>query len=295
MTPEFSPRNAASASEHDSSFATTLSSFDARIKQLEKPNNEAPLVKIQKGASFLALLIGILLSLISIFDIFWIKPRENSLRDLENFNKSVNAVADLRQKLVQLHFQSKDPEMVFAVSSMITPQILAHIHHATGLLPKLENAAIIPQLIVLISEAINIYDWKSAEALVDRAVGTTGTPPSLQSEARRQKARLMFLTGRVVEGRKAYEDALNQLRNEPAFGINGSRAYIVADWAVAEFSLGDCGSGSERIRQFIELIRDPEVLPPVRMGLLMTLKTQLGQLPLNDKGCSVPVQLTELN
>ncbi len=275
--------------------ASTLNAFDARLRQLEKPEERTRLAKIQKNASFLALIVGILLSLISLFDVFWSKPREAIIRDIEEFNKAVNAVSNLRQSMIQVQFQSNNPQMVFAMNSMVTPQVLANIQYATALLPRLGEHAGIPQLIVLISEAMNIYDWRSAGILVDRAVAAKDAVPSLQSEARRYKARLMFFTGKIQDGRKAYEDALNVLRHETAFGINGTRAYIVSDWAIAEFVMGECSVGNERIRQFIELLNQPQVPPPTRSGLISTLKSQLDQAQQSDRRCPVPAELQAVN
>lgn len=280
------------ASADSSVLATTLSSFDARLKQLEKPEEKTRLAWIQKRMSFIALAVGILLSCISLYDIFWSKPKEALFRDMQEFNKSVNAVADLRQDMIELQYQSTNPQMVMAVHAMIMPQILANIQYATALLQRLEEHAGIPQLIVLISEAMNIYDWKSAGILVDRAIAAKDAVPSLQSEARRYKGRLLFVTGKMQAGRQAYEDALNVLRNEAAFGINATRAYIVADWAVMEFSLGDCHVGNERVHQFIELVGHPQIAPPARTALVATLA---GQLQAYDKRCAVPAELKSLS
>jgi hypothetical protein len=267
MIDDHPPQDNGTAFDHESLVASTLNTFDARLKQLEKPEEKTRLARIQKNASFVALVVGILLSVISLFDVFWSKPREALFRDIEEFNKSVNAVANLRQNMIQVQFQSNHPQMIFAMNSMVTPQVLANIQYATALLPRLGEHAGIPQLIVLISEAMNIYDWKSAGILVDRAVAAKNVVPSLQSEAQRYKARLMFFTGKMQEGRKAYEDALNVLRNESAFGINGTRAYIAADWAIAEFSMGECGAGNERIRQFIEFAQHPQISTTSSLGI----------------------------
>lgn len=288
------PGSTADAASH-LLIASTLQSLDARLRHLEKPPQKTLSEKIQKNASLLALVIGIFLSLISLFDIFWSKPREALLRDMEEFNRSVNAVTSLRQNLVQVQFQSNNPEMMFALSSMATPQILAHIQYATTLLPRLGDRAGIPQLMVLIYEAMNIYDWKSAGILLDQAMAAKDAVPSMQSEVRRYRGRLMFLTGKVQEGRKAYEDALNTLRNESSFGINGNRAYIVSDWIIAELVMGDCAQGKERIRQFVELVRHPEISQPARRGLVSSLKSQLGQIQSqNPPRCPYPVELQTL-
>ncbi|WP_374481413.1 hypothetical protein [Zoogloea sp.] len=291
MAEDAPQKSVGTTTDRDALIALTLNAFNERLKQLENPEEKSRSEKIQKNASFIALIIGIALSLVSLFDVFLIKPREALFRDIDEFNKAVNSVANLRQSMIQVQFQSNNPQMILAMNSMVTPQVLAHIQYATELLPRLGDYAGIPQLIVLISEAMNIYDWKSAEILVDRAVAAKGAVPSLQAEARRYKARLMFFTGRVQEGRKAYEDALNVIRNESAFGINGSRAYIVSDWIVAEFSLGDCNIANERVRQFMEFVQNPQVTSPARSGLISTLKSQLGQLQEGEKRCPFPSSL----
>ncbi len=283
------------SAEAESIVASALSSYDARLKLLEKPEEQTRLAKIQKNASIVALVVGIFLSFISLFDIFWSKPREALFRDLEEFNKSVNAVSNLRQSMIQVQFQSNNPQMIFAMNSMVSPQVLANIQYATALLPRLGDHAGIPQLIVLISEAMNIYDWKSASILVERAVSAKDAVPSLQSEALRYKARLLFSTGKIQDGRKAYEDSLHVLRNESAYGINGVRAYIVADWLIVEYAIGDCSIGNERMRQFIELVQHSQIQPPSRSGLISTLKGQLEQLHLRDKRCSIPAELNAIS
>lgn len=295
MTSDHVPHDNGTASDHEALVASTLNAFDVRLKHLEKPEEKTRLARIQKNVSFLALVVGILLSLFSLFDVFWSKPREALFRDIEDFNKSVNAVANIRQNMIQVEFQSNNPQMIFAMNSMVTPQVLANIQYATALLPRLGEHAGIPQLIVLISEAMNIYDWKSAGILVDRAVTARDAVPSLQSEARRYKARLNFYTGKIQEGRKAYEDALNVLHNESAFGINGARAFIVADWTVAEFSMGDCSEVNKRILQFMEFVQHPQMPPPARSGLISTLKNRLDELQLTDKRCPVPDVLRRLS
>ena len=105
-----SAQNHSTTSNSESLIASTLNAFDARLKQLEEPEEKTLLSKIQKNASFAALIIGILLSLISLFDIFWNKPQESLFRDTEEFNKSVNAVANLRQNMIQVWYQSNNPQ-----------------------------------------------------------------------------------------------------------------------------------------------------------------------------------------
>ncbi|WP_448145486.1 hypothetical protein [Pseudomonas silesiensis] len=281
----------ASVENGDSSLiASTFNAFDARLKLLEKPKETNFLEKFQKRGSFLALIIGIVLSLVSLFNVFWSQPKEAAFRDMAEFNKSVNAVSNLRQNMIQLNYQSTNDEMKMAMNSMVTPQVLANIQYATALMPEVGKAVGVPQLIVLISEAINVYDWENAEKLVNEAVSRKSIP-TLQSEALRYKGRLMFLRGRVNEGRSAFEQALNVIRGEPGWGINGMRAYLVADWAVAEVSLGDCNSSEARVHQFVEFVTQPQIPPPTRAALIATLKSQMRQ----QNRCAIPEVLNALN
>lgn len=280
-------------SSEDVSTTSLLNSIDARLTKLESSSEKGLFGKIQSKASFFALMIGILLSILSLSDTLWTKPREERLKSLDDFNKAVNAVASLRQNLVQVQFQN-NPQLLVATNSMVLPQILANIQYATALLPKIEDMVGTPQLIVLISEAINIYDWKSAEFLVERALSVKNSPPAIQSEAHRFKARVMFSTGKVQEGRKAFEDSLRAIRNEPGFGINGARAYIVADWVISEYALGDCNVGNERIREFKDYILQPQIMMQARAGLISTLKTQLDQIQAVNKRCVIPAELAAL-
>lgn len=286
------PESNPDTGEERPSLEFRMHAIKLRMDRLEHPEH-GKFERLQKKISFLALLIGILLSVISLFDIFWSKPHNEMFRDMEEFNKSVNAVSNLRQNMIQIQYQSNNPQMLMAMNSMVAPQVLANIQYATALLPRLGDQAGIPQLLVLISEALNIYDWKSAATLVERAVAIKDAVPSMQSEARRYKARLMFSTGKIQEGRAAYQDSINVLRGESGFGINGTRAYIIADWAISEFAMGDCNFGSERIGQFIQLLQDPEILPLSRSGLVSTLKNQLDQIQARKKRCPLPKELEE--
>ncbi|TKJ72405.1 hypothetical protein PspCFBP13508_08735 [Pseudomonas sp. CFBP13508] len=270
--------------------ASTFNAFDARLKLLEKPKDTSLLEKVQKRGSFLTLIIGIVLSLVSLFNVFWSQPKEAAFRDMAEFNKSVNAVSNLRQNLIQVSYQSTNDEMKMALNSMVTPQVLANIQYATSLLPEVGKAAGVPQLIVLISEAINVYDWENAEKLVNEAVSRKSIP-TLQSEALRYKGRLMFLRGRINEGRSAFEQALTAIVDEPGWGINGMRAYLVADWAVAEVSLGDCNSAEARAQQFIEFVTQPQIPAPTKAALIATFKSQMRQ----QNRCAMPEALSGLN
>ncbi len=272
--------------------ATSLAAHEARIKQIEdKIEDKTIFGSVQKKASFIALMIGIVLSGFSLFDVFWSKPREALFRDMAEFNKTVNAVASLRQNAAQLQFQTSNPQMIEAMNSMVMPQILANIQYATALLPRLEDNVGIPQLIVLIYEAMNIYDWQSARVLVDRAVAIKTAVPTMQSEAHRYRARLLFMTGQADEGRKAFEDALNIMGKEDAFGINGPRAYVVKDWVLSEFMVGECGLTTERVNQFLKLLNHPQVMGQMRLGMASSLRAQLEQLQSTQTKCAIPAEL----
>lgn len=266
---------------------TTLSSFDARLKHLEQPRPKTVFDRIQKNASFLALLIGIVLSLISLFDIFWNKPRESLRRDIDAFNESVTAVAQLRQQLIQSSLQSNNPELTMAITGMVMPQILAHIQSATQTLPRIAEYAAIPQLIVLITEAVNIYDWRSAEILVERAVADKKAVPTLQSEAQRYKGRLMFLTNRPQPGRMAFREALRVLEAESAFGINGTRAFIVGDWMIYEYMLGECAEGDAQVAVLRNLLQQQDIPLPVRAGLIGSVGRNLNELGARGGRCPI--------
>jgi hypothetical protein len=270
--------------------ASTFNAFDARLKLLEAPKETSFLERLQKRGSFFALIIGIALSLVSLFNVFWSQPKDAAFRDMAEFNKAVNAVSNLRQGMIQVSYQSTNDEMKMALNSMVTPQVLANIQYATSLLPEVGGSVGIPQLIVLISEAINVYDWENAEKLVNEAVSRKSLP-TMRAEALRYKGRLMFYRGRVIEGRAAYEQALNEIRTESGWGINGMRAYLESEWAVAEVSFGDCTLSEARVQKFIEYVSQPQIPPPTRAGLIATLKTQLGQ----QSRCATPLALTVLN
>ncbi|OEZ92318.1 hypothetical protein JAB8_09150 [Janthinobacterium sp. HH106] len=39
---------------------------------------------------------------------------------MEEFNKSVNAVSNLRQNMIQIQYQSNNPQMLMAMNSMVS-------------------------------------------------------------------------------------------------------------------------------------------------------------------------------
>ncbi len=250
---------------------------------------------VKEYGSFLALMIGIFLSVVSIFDIFWKKPGESRIQTISEFNKVISSVANLRQGLVQMHVQGADPALLQAATSMVLPQILANLHTAEILMSDIENDVGIPQLIVLTSEAMTVYNWDSAELFIQKAVKIDKAPLSLKSEAKRYRARLFFVTGRFQDARKSYEDAINSIRNIDAFGISGARAFIMADWIIAELSLGDCSIASERSREFIEYVNNPKILKIQRRGMILTLKSQIAELAsTNQQRCTLVPDLENL-
>ncbi|TFY88982.1 hypothetical protein DYL59_13875 [Pseudomonas kairouanensis] len=269
--------------------ASTFNAFDARLKLLETPKETSLLEKFQKRGSLLALMIGILLSAVSVFNVFWTQPKESALKNMAEFNKTVSAVSNLRQSMLQVNYQSNNEEMKVALNSMVTPQVLINIQYATSLLPEVGDSAGIPQLIVLIAEAMNFYDWDSAERLVNEAVSRKSIP-TLQAEALRYKARLMFLRGRAQDGRNAFEQAVLAIRNEPGWGINGMRASLVSDWVVAEALFGDCNLSSARVQQFVEFVTQPQIQTPTKLGLIAALRSQLSQ----QNRCVMPGELSAL-
>ena len=275
--------------------AAALNAFDARLENLEKPKKDSLIERMQKNMSFFALAVGIVLSVISLLDVFWNKPTEQRLRDMEEFNSAVNAVSSLRQGMVKIQFESNNPSMIAAMNSMIVPQVLANIQYATALLPRLGDEVGIPQLVVLISEAMNIYDWKSANILVNRAVNIKTAAPSMMSEAYRFKGRLKFFTGKIDEGRTAYGDALKVLQDERAYGINGTRAFIVSDWIIAELSMGDCSLAGQRAQDFVDLVQSSQVTGMARGALVTTLRAQIAQVAASSERCPEPAELASLS
>lgn len=271
--------------------AAQLKAFGERLAKLETATENSTLAKWQKFGAFVALIIGIVLSCLSLFDTLVRKPSDTALHYIEEFNKAVNAVAGLRQTLVRTQIETRNPELVMAMTSMATPQILANIQYATAVLPRLGDRALVPQLIVLIGEAMNIHDWRSAEILINKALSSKENVPSLKSEAFRYQARFFFMTGRPQDGRKAFQDSLNAIRNVPGYGIDGARAFVVADWVTSEFAMGDCTISSERAKQFSYYTRQPQVTQVVRDGLVASLKSQLGQVQAQNPRCPLPENL----
>jgi hypothetical protein len=73
------------------------------------------------------------------------------------------------------------------------------------MLRDLDNSDVgIPQLIILISEAVTAGEIDSAKDFVTRAVSKTDVSPYMRSEAKRYEGRLLFYTGYPVQDSKPH-------------------------------------------------------------------------------------------
>lgn len=274
----------------DSPAAEQLIDFNKRLTKLESAGDHSSLARWQKIGAFASLMIGIVLSSYSLYDTFISKPDQAKLHNMEEFNKAVNTVANLRQSAINYMADKRNPELAMAMTSTITPQILANIQLASNLRLKLDkDIPIVPQLIVLISEAINIYDWSTAEKLVEQAVKSGEKVPTLRSEAFRHQARLFFMTGRIKEGREAFGNSMKSIDAEKGFGIDGFRANIAADWYLFEISLGDCSIASDRAKQFFEYAN--KTSQAYRVLLISSFKEQIAKTMTQNQRCPLPDNL----
>jgi hypothetical protein len=268
-----------------------LKSQEDRLRQLEQGNGKSALKSFSDNAGLVGLMLGLVLSAISLYDAFVTKPRAERIASISQFNQAVNSAAKTRQDLLQLQAQGVDPKWQTALASATTPRVLNDIATAKAVLKELREEDVgISQLLVLIYESFNMGEMSNAEELVERAVRIKNVSPYLQSEAKRYQGRYLFLADKRVEGRRAYEDSLALLGTSPLSGAQ--RAYIVSDWVVMEYTLGDCTVVDASLARFAESLRAPGVSMEVRRQLQGTLRGQLEML--QGQHCSMPQNLEML-
>ena len=264
-----------------------LINHEARIGELEKSSHKRMFKRLTESASASALFLGLVLTLVSLHDVFISKPEADRISRLSQFNQAVNSAAKLRQELIKASFDGTSPQLQIAMISAVGPQVLNDIATARAMLRDLKNDDVgIPQLMILISEAFNIGDFEVAKVFVASAVAKTDVTPFLHSEAKRYEGRLFYATGNPVEGHKSFRAAMDSLGGIAA--SLPSRAYILAVLIIAEYNFGDCTNGSADFQSFVDMSKGLSEEPRQQIGAM--LKGAL--LGLQGHPCPTPVTMT---
>ncbi len=259
-------------------------SLDDRIGKLEAGGEKSLLKKISENAGLVALFLGLVLTIASLHDVLVTKPEAERINSISQFNKAVSTAAQIRQELMQMQVQVKDPAAQLAMQSAAVPRILNEISTARAILPGLKDADVgIPQLMVLIFEAANAGDPVAIE-FVKRAVAKTDAPVFLRSEAKRSQAKYLYATGNPNEARKAMAEAID-LIPRTAYS-SAARAWDLVEWISIEFTLGDCQIAETTFNDFAEIVRNPGISMDQRNQLIQTLGAYLHQY--EGQHCPMP-------
>lgn len=264
-----------------------LASLERRISDLEETTHKNPLKRLTENAGACALVLGLILTLASLYDVFVTKPAAERVANLSQFNAAVNSAAKTRQELIVAQGQTQDRQLQLQMAMLATPRILNDIITASAIMQGLADKDIgIPQLTILISEAFTSDDMVNAAKFIDRAVKIQDGPPYFRSEAKRHEGRYLFRTGNMNEAREAYRQALKLLGADP--WTAAARAFAQAELVVLEFTVGDCGRLPAEIRDLMELLRIPEVSVAAREQILAGTRHQMRQIP--NGHCPVPTE-----
>jgi hypothetical protein len=256
-----------------------LRNLDTRLTKLEDGTKKSTLKKITENTGAIALFLGLVLSFASLYDVLVTKPEAERINTLSQFNRAVSSAAQIRQDLLQTQGMVKDQSVLLAIQSAAAPRIMNEIATARALLRDMRDADVgIPQLIILISEAMNAGD-PAAGDFVNRAVKKKDVPPFLQSEAKRFQAKYLFFMAQPAEGRKAMTEALALLPQ--GIYANSARAFDVSDWISLEFVNGDCVVAESELDELGKILRQPGVSALQRLqivgGLVGSLQQYQGQ------------------
>jgi hypothetical protein len=209
-----------------------------RLQKLESENKTTFVKRLTASASAVALMLGLILTLHAIYDAFWIKREADRIAAVTQFNQAVSSAAKTRQELEQLAVT--DPVQKGTIVGWAMPRIMGDVATAREILPTLRRDDVgIPQLIILITEALNINDLESAKQFVAQAVAKEKETDYLKSEARRYQGRYFFTVKNVAAGRKAFNASYDLAHDNPI-----ARAYILTDISIGELYTGNCNEAT---------------------------------------------------
>jgi hypothetical protein len=268
-----------------------LKSLEARLTSLEDGREKSLFKRITQNASASALFLGLVLSAISLYDALVVKPEEARIARISQFNEAVNSAARMRQDMLKLQTEISNPMMRMQMMSLANPQIMNNISTARAILRNLADEDVeIPQLIVLITEAAAVNDMASVGAFIVRAVSKENVPPLLRSEAKRYEGKYLFSLGNFEGARSSYQESMDILGPSPMAA--GAKAYVLQDWALFEFTMGDCTIAGAKLRAFSDSMRSPTMPPEARVEMTASFRTQL--LALQEQHCPLPPDLDDV-
>jgi hypothetical protein len=268
-----------------------LQSQEARLARLEEEGNHKGLFKKLVGnAGTVALLLGLVLTARSIYDVFVTRPEADRIERLSKFNEVVNSVAKKQQDMMQLVGQAADPKMQLTIASAMTPQVLNDLSTAQAMLRDLDDKDVgIPQLIVLMNAAATEGDWPTVKSFVNRAVSQTDVTPYLRSEAKRFEGKYWFMSGDAERGHQSYQDAVEALGPAPVAAA--ARAFDLGDLVATEYTVGACPRAAADFSILVAALRSPFVAEQARMQIAASV---IAQVTSAGRRCPTPDDLAAL-
>src|SRR5581483_2716720 len=120
-----------------------LSSLDHRLRKLEDGEKKTPFKRLLENAGACALLLGLVLTLFSLYDVLVAKPEADRISRISSFNEAVNAAAKKRQDLIRTELDTAaDPGLKIAMQMAATPQILNDAATARAILRDLKDGEV---------------------------------------------------------------------------------------------------------------------------------------------------------
>lgn len=283
MAPPSSPNQSPTG---DDPIVVMLKSQEVRLEKLEQAEKKTFFRRATTSASSSALFLGLILSIISLYNAFITKPEADRIMRISQFNQAVNAAARTREAVLEAQAKdSRNPAWQLQVTTASTPQILNDIATARAILPDLEDKDVgIPQLMILATEAYTAGDLAASKDFITRAVQKKDATPYLRSEAKRLEGKYFFATGKLDEGRAAYEQSLALLGTTPV--VAGNRALTLGELAFLEFSHGACDAAKTDLAALSETLKAPGIAAAARTQIATTVASQF-QL-MGNGTCPVP-------
>jgi hypothetical protein len=265
------PENSPPSADNFQGLAIAVQGLQSRVDHLEAGGDKSLFKRLTENASAAALLIGLALTVAQVRETFFSKPEADRISQLSAFNQAVGEVARLRQELAEMPSRISDANSRLVVAGVMTSRILNAATTATAMLPDMKDRDVgVPQLIVLINEALNNGDMKSVDMLTQRAANKTNVTDFQHSEALRYRAQFYFAVGDASSGRKTIADALTFLAPQAV----AARAYDVMFLVTGEMGAGACADLPDAMHQFMSLVSSPQIATEQRGELVATLRPQ---------------------
>ncbi len=132
-------QNAPIPQETDPSIEIVMKNHEARLAALEEPSKQIIFKSVTEMGSVSALMLGLILSFMSLYDALVTRPEGERISRITQFNQAVNSAAKLRQDVLQSQAQTNDPKLQLIISSGAVPQISNNISTARVLLKDLSG------------------------------------------------------------------------------------------------------------------------------------------------------------